>query len=350
MAARATNIFGTWEWASTWYTHVRRGRPTLTVVISRDEHLIGVVPIYFSRGRLVVSSDSSEMQRETSSDPYAVRVIGQTLHGPFGGHSKASRGGGTSSWGAVSRRRRVDRGAGEEHTFSVPPALSSGSTTRTGTTSFDLEARTSVARSLASSEHWPGSTGCATDSQTTQTACLRTSTFFSLSTAPDGWAARAGSSRTRRSIGSSPLSHWTGMAATVVHGAGWDGRCSVVRIPLRRGRVRLSIGSRAFAGWAVDRVCPARAFDEGGAPRRRARHRFLRGGEAYKSRFANEDRGLVTIGMGRNLLGAAALVATKSLGRSQVARTTVRTILRWRMLLAQFRAVADSPIGEDLLG
>jgi len=45
-------------------------------------------------------------------------------------------------------------------------------------------------------------------------------------------------------------------------------------------------------------------------------YRFLRGGEPYKRRFANEDRQLETIGMSRGLVGAAALRTAKALERS----------------------------------
>jgi CelD/BcsL family acetyltransferase involved in cellulose biosynthesis len=56
-------------------------------------------------------------------------------------------------------------------------------------------------------------------------------------------------------------------------------------------------------------------------------YRFLRGGEAYKGRFANEDRGLETIGVARGVAGTAAVWATKGLGASRVARAALKSNL-----------------------
>ncbi len=51
------------------------------------------------------------------------------------------------------------------------------------------------------------------------------------------------------------------------------------------------------------------AFEEG-----MDEYRFLRGGEAFKYRFANADPGLETIGLSRGLLGRVTLAAAVSLG------------------------------------
>jgi CelD/BcsL family acetyltransferase involved in cellulose biosynthesis len=53
-------------------------------------------------------------------------------------------------------------------------------------------------------------------------------------------------------------------------------------------------------------------------------YRFLRGGEAYKYRFANEDPGVVTIGRARTPMGAAALAGIR-FARSQEG---LRSVLR----------------------
>jgi CelD/BcsL family acetyltransferase involved in cellulose biosynthesis len=49
----------------------------------------------------------------------------------------------------------------------------------------------------------------------------------------------------------------------------------------------------------------------------RAEYRFLRGGESYKDRFADEDPGLVTVGSGRGPAGRAALSAAVAARRAR---------------------------------
>src|SRR5262249_25068387 len=53
LAMRATNVFGTWEWASAWRKHIQPNAPTVTTVISRGEVPIAVVPLQRTSSKLV---------------------------------------------------------------------------------------------------------------------------------------------------------------------------------------------------------------------------------------------------------------------------------------------------------
>jgi CelD/BcsL family acetyltransferase involved in cellulose biosynthesis len=50
LAARSTNAFGTWEWASTWWRHFGRNGQTLVVTCRRqDGELLALLPLYESQ-------------------------------------------------------------------------------------------------------------------------------------------------------------------------------------------------------------------------------------------------------------------------------------------------------------
>src|SRR5262249_24121972 len=53
LAMRATNVFGTWEWASAWRKHIQPNAPIVTTVISRGEVPIAVVPLQRTSSKLV---------------------------------------------------------------------------------------------------------------------------------------------------------------------------------------------------------------------------------------------------------------------------------------------------------
>jgi len=48
LAERAGNLFSTWEWASTWWSHFGRGDLQLTGCRRRDGSLAGILPLYLS--------------------------------------------------------------------------------------------------------------------------------------------------------------------------------------------------------------------------------------------------------------------------------------------------------------
>ena len=46
LAERGRNLFGTWEWASTWWRHFGHGRPLHLVVVRRGTEPVGLLPLY----------------------------------------------------------------------------------------------------------------------------------------------------------------------------------------------------------------------------------------------------------------------------------------------------------------
>jgi CelD/BcsL family acetyltransferase involved in cellulose biosynthesis len=329
LAARATNIFGTWEWASVWRSHFKRGRPILTVVISRDEDLIGVVPLYLSRDRLV----------------RVIRVVGS---GP-GDELGPVRGPGDRADVARALRRALegipwgwDVFLGERF-----PADDAWTDVLGGT----------LVRS------WP--------SPVLRFDCADWNEFLRSRSRNLRQQISRFERRLRRehrlyyrlSDDADRLDADLDLLFAL-HRARWQGSSSAfvadepfhrefAACALERGWLRLwfmELDGTAVAAWYGFRFGGAEfAYQSGREPSLDARsigfvlhvhsmrealqdgvheYRFLRGGEAYKSRFANEDGGLVTIGLAQNLMGRAALRTARSLGRSQLARTTVRSILR----------------------
>lgn len=51
LAERARNIFATWDWADAWWRHFGRGRPLLVAAARREDRLVAVAPLYLSSGR-----------------------------------------------------------------------------------------------------------------------------------------------------------------------------------------------------------------------------------------------------------------------------------------------------------
>jgi CelD/BcsL family acetyltransferase involved in cellulose biosynthesis len=55
LAERGRNLFGTWEWASTWWRHFGHGRPLHLVVVRRGTEPVGLLPLYrWEKGPMTV--------------------------------------------------------------------------------------------------------------------------------------------------------------------------------------------------------------------------------------------------------------------------------------------------------
>jgi CelD/BcsL family acetyltransferase involved in cellulose biosynthesis len=108
-----------------------------------------------------------------------------------------------------------------------------------------------------------------------------------------------------------------------------DGHPAAARYDFRMGSVHLAYYSGRDTAWASESVglvlrvlTMRRALEEGVRE-----YRFLRGGEAYKYRFATSDAGLVTVAQTRGVRGrAAALAITKAAGRPMVRRFIERFV------------------------
>jgi CelD/BcsL family acetyltransferase involved in cellulose biosynthesis len=329
LAARATNIFGTWEWASVWRSHFKRGCPILTTVISRDEDLIAVVPLYLSRGRLV----------------RVIRVVG---------------GGPGDELGPV---------CGPEDRMEVARAL--GGALRGIPWGWDIFLGERFPQDDAWTDVLGGRLVRSWPSPVLRFDCADWDEFLRSRSRNLRQQVLRFERRLRRehrvhyrlSDDADRLDADLDLLFTL-HRARWRGSSSafVAHEPfhrefaacaLERGWLRLwflELDGTAVAAWYGFRFGGAEfAYQSGRELSLEARsigfvlnihamrealhdgvheYRFLRGGEAYKSRFANEDGGLVTIGLAQNLMGTAGLGIARSLGRSQLARTTVRSILR----------------------
>lgn len=331
LAARATNVFGTWEWASVWRRHFKRDDPMLTVVISRDEDLIAVVPLYLSPGRLV----------------RVIRVVG---HGAGDELGPVCRTEDRMEVAGILRRAlhdipwRWDVFLGER--FPVDDAWTDALGGRRLSRSPSPVLRFDVA-------NWDDFLRSRSANQRRQISRLERSLRRE-----HRLHYRLADDRDRLNADLDLL--------FALHGARWRNGSSAfgdqepfhrefAACALERGWLRLwfmELDGTAVAAWYGFRFGGVEfAYQSGRDPSLDAysvgfvllihslrealqdgihEYRFLRGGEAYKSRFANEDRGLETIGVARGVVGAAALGTARTLERSQLARPALRAVLRRR--------------------
>jgi CelD/BcsL family acetyltransferase involved in cellulose biosynthesis len=328
LAARATNIFSSWEWAYTWRTHVGPGRPILTVVISRDEDLIGVVPIYLSRGGLmcvirpVGDGTGDELGPVCGPGDRAdvARALRQALEGiPWG-------------WDVFLGERFPADDAWTEELGGEHLQRSPSPVLRFDHADWDdfLQSRSANQRRQI---------------PRFERALAREHRLdYRFSDDPDRLPSDLDLLFTLH------RARWVGSASGFIAYEAFHREFAA--LALERGWLRLwfmELDGTAVAAWYGFRFGGVEfAYQSGREPSLDARsvglvllvhsmrealhdgvreYRFLRGGEAYKGRFANEDRGLTTIGVARGVLGAAALGIGRSLARSPLARTMSRTIL-----------------------
>lgn len=351
LAARASNVFGTWEWSSIWQRHFQPGRRMLTTVISRDEHPIAVLPLYVSRGRLtrvirVVGDGVGDELGPVCGPEDRVEVAGSLRRAlrdlPWGwdlfvgerfprDDAWTDALGGTlvrswpspvlrfdsRDWNEFLRSRsrnqrqqmsRFERSLRREHRLHYrlsddPDRLNA-----------DLDLLFALHRA-----RWRGS----------WSAFLAHEPFhreFAACALERGW-----------------LRLWfmelDGTAVAAWYGFRFEG----VEYAYQSGREPSLDGSSV--GFVLLVHSMRDALQKGGHE-----YRFLRGGEAYKNRFANQDPGVAMVGVAHNLLGKAALGAARTFGRSQVARTAARTVLRRHAVPATpAAAVPGSPSDRESL-
>ena len=331
LAASSSNVFGTWEWASLWRRHFQRGRPILTTIISRGPELIAVVPLHLLPGRLmrvirvVGHGPGDELGPVCRAEDRAdvARALRQALGDlPWEwDFFLGERFPADDAWTYQLRSRQLRRSPSPILRFEAADwdefIRSRSPNQRRQITRFEralqrehrLSYRLSNDRDRLEEDldllytlhraRWEGS-----------------STAFGLQEKfHREFAARALELGWLRlwfmELDGTAVAAWYGFRFGGVEYAYQSGR--------RHSMDRYSVGS-------VVLVHSIREALQDGI----REYRFLRGGEAYKSRFANEDRGLETIGMARGVVGAAMLGTARSLDRSQIARRAFRMLLGGR--------------------
>lgn len=341
LAARAANIFGTWEWASVWRRHFQQGDPVLTTVISRDGAPIAVVPLV----------------RQSKSFVRVLRVVGHGVGdelGPVCAEADRAQVAAVLGDALDGMPCAWDIFLGER--FPADEAWTDG-----------LRGR-QLARSPSpvlrfEADTWDGFLRTRSSNQRQQMG------RFERSLGRDHRL-------TYRLANDRDRLHEDMDLLFALHNARWRNATSAfaqhqlfhrgfAACALERGWLRLwflEMDGTPVAAWYGFRFAGVEfAYQSGRDPAfddRRVgfvlmvhsmrealrdgvgEYRFLRGGEAYKRRFANEDRQVETIGRSRGLVGAAALRTATALERSGLGGA----------VKANLRARTPAPTGEGLGG
>lgn len=306
LAEETRNVFATWEWASTWRRHFAADRPLQALACRSGGRLVAVLPLY-----------------EWRSQPLrVVRLLGH---------------------GAGDQLGPICRSADRAQVAKAFRRAAS-----------ELDADVVLAENVAADEGWSALLGG---------RVLRRSSSPVL-TLRDG---SAGSPRLRKRLryeerrlardnrlayrlaGESDRLEDDLDALFALHRARWPDESSAfapqepfqrdfARVACERGWLRLwflDLDGAPAAAWYGFRFGGAEAHYQGGRDPRWEPHslgllllahtieearadgldeyRFLRGGEAYKHRFATRDPGLETVGLARGAAGALALAGWRAL-------------------------------------
>jgi CelD/BcsL family acetyltransferase involved in cellulose biosynthesis len=317
LAARARNVFGTWEWASVWRRHFQRGDPVLTTVISRDGAPIAVVPLARQSKRFVrilrvvghgVGDELGPVCAEADR-PEAAAVLRDALDDMpcawdifLGERFPADE-----AWTEGLRGRQLARSPSPVLRFEVESwddflqTRSRNQRQQLGRFERSLNRGHRLTYRLANdpdrlhedldilfalhNARWRNATS----------AFARHQSFhreFAACALERGWLRLW-----FMEVDGTPVAAWYGF------------RFAGVEFAYQSGR------DPALDGSSVGFVLMVHSMREALHDGMRE-YRFLRGGETYKRRFANEDRQLETIGMSKGLVGAAALRTATALERS----------------------------------
>ena len=325
LAGDARSVFGTWEWASTWWRHFGGGRPLLaTVSRSASGDALAIVPLYLSfRGPLRIvrfvgygPSDQLGPICAPAARPVAAQALRAALSGRawrwdifLGTQIPADEGWSGLIGGKVLRHHaspvsRFDGASWNEFLSSRGGGL--------------LKKLRYEERRLAREHELRYR--LADDAERLQADL---DTLFALHRAHWGegseFAAQAAFHRE---------------FATCAFARGWlrlwflelDGRPVAAWYGLRFAGVeccyqagRDPAWDRSSVGFVLLAHSVKTAFED-----RMVEYRFLRGGEGYKYRFANADPGLETIAFSRGLLGHAALAGAAAMGGWHPPKITAR--------------------------
>jgi len=329
LALRAGNVFSTWEWLSTWWRHFGQGHELLlTACRSPGDRLVAILPLY---------------RRRTGG----VRMIRFVGHGP-GDHlgpisAPAERGEAAHALRCLLREENRD---------------------------WDLF----LGEQLPTDEGWPALLNARRISKTGMPVLcpggMQWEDFLATRSANfrQQVRRRERNLRRRHDVRYRFAGPSNRLAADLdvlfeLHRRRWQGQRShfsddepfhreFAELAQRHDWLRLwflELDDEPVAAWYGFRYCGVEYFYQAGRdPRREGapgfvlfchtirqaleegvqEYRLLRGDEPYKYRFANADRGLDTVGIGRGLLGGAAL-ATGIAAR------------RWRRLRSMLKGPLD---------
>ena len=311
LAQASGNVFGTPEWAETWWRHFGRGRRLLTGGAWDGERLAAVLPLYVARER-------------------PVRVLRFVGHGPG------------DQLGPVCAAADLPLAA---------DALKEAARL--------ARADILLGEQLPGGYAWPGRV-----LRRTGSPVLRFEGVGSWDELLAGWSSnlrqRARREPRRLERGHTLVLRGSGdLDADLdtlfrLHAARWQGGSTFVdeqfhrdfaRISLERGWLRfwlLELDGRPAAAWYGFRYAGAESYYQAGRDPSLDRYsvgfvllvhtiraaledgareyRFLRGGEGYKYRFTGEDPGLKTVGIGCSALGTAALAVARVLAQPRLLR------------------------------
>lgn len=324
LAEASRNVFATWEWAETWLRHHGHGREVTIAIFSRAGDVVGILPlIHGSRhlrlvtrlvghgpadeaGPICAAADREEV---AAAVPEALRRAGRRIvllerlpawtdwAGALGGRVVAGEASpvlalpaGTwddllAGWSANRRgqARRLERQLARTHAHTY--AL----TTDEAALDADLDALFSLHRA-----RW--------EEVTPFVAEQAFHRDFARTALRQGWL------RLRRmEIDGRPVAAWYGL------------RFGDVESYYQAGR------DPAFESDGVGRALllhSIRAALESGA----TEYRFLRGNEAFKTRFATDDQGIVSVAVGRDPVSRGLIAMGDRMRRSPIRRTVRRRL------------------------
>lgn len=329
LGERGRNIFGSWEWASIWWKHFGRDRPLFIEAIpSRDGRLLAIVPLYLASAR----------------PAGVVRFVGDGLGDELGmicARDERSAAASALAHTLKNAPWRWDVFLGENCLGDVPwdsvPGTrvlrhASSPTLRTDGLQWDefLRSRSANFRGQALRferrlhKEFDVRFRLADDPDRLQGDLAA---LFRLHEAR--WQGRSLAFRNReafhREFADKALQRgWLRLWFLELDGrtvaAQYGFRFAGIESYYQSGR-EPSLGSRSI-GFVLLIHTLKQALDDGVEE-----YRFLRGGDAYKRRFANEDSGVKTIGIGRGLLGKTALLGAAAVADFGPLRRVLRRFL-----------------------
>jgi CelD/BcsL family acetyltransferase involved in cellulose biosynthesis len=325
LAHASGNIFSTFEWAEVWWRHYGRSRRLLVHAVSGEGEPLALVPLYVAReGR-----------------PRLARIVGHRLGDQLGPVcAPEHRVVGAEHLRHVARRERLDLVLAEQLPGDSPWTawLDAHEVARTGSPVLQLTGRT-----------WDGFLAARSSNFRQQVRRverrLGRDTDFRILLTEDPERLDGDLDTLFRLHGS----RWGGQRTTLVGGDEPFHR-EFARVALRRGWLRLwtlEIDGTAAAAWLGFRFAGSECYYQAGRDPAFDRYsvgfvlllhtirealadgahsyRFLRGGEEYKYRFADEDPQLTTVVLGATRFGRALAQNAPQLARI---RRVLRTKLR----------------------
>lgn len=325
LACAERNVFATYEWASTWWAHVGRGRPVTIAVRDRSDATIAVVPLEVTRrgplriARFVGHGVGDELGPvcAPADRPRAADALGRIAGAADAPWDVllAERLPGETDWAGPLGGRELKREAS--------PVMHLDAASWHGVLA---GMRGTLRRDLARKARRVEAAHRVTYRETSDPHELERDldTLFALHAArwPDGDSSFTPREAFHRAFAPLALERgWLRLCFLEL-----DGRPAAALYDFRMGDAQLHYnGGRdpAFGDLSVGLVLRMRALEaavEAGV----REYRFLRGDEPYKFRLADTDHGVLTAAHGRGPLGRAAVAAAGL----AIGQTPLRRVLR----------------------